>query len=233
VTVLILAAVLVSLSVIASRDAITELRISRNDQLAKDASAVAEAGLYHAFDLVKHNAIDLNACLSNGGTGGALATLGSTATLDGASYRFAALGNISGGGYYVRAVDNSDETAGANDPTRDVDGSIWLVSRGRVGGAERRIDVLLTAKTGGLPGGIFGKGSVTFGGNGGYIDSFDSAQGPYTAAGAGSHAAVGSNGAILLQSDVVDHGDATAGTTVSCSSPGCPAGSPPGGPRAS
>src|SRR5438034_1274255 len=63
-----------------------------------------------------------------------LATVGSTATLDGASYRFAALGNISGGGYYVRAVDNSDETAGANDPTRDVDGSIWLVSRGRVGG---------------------------------------------------------------------------------------------------
>ena len=221
VTVLILAAVLVSLSVIASRDAITELRISRNDQLAKDAIAVAEAGLYHAFDLVKHNAIDLNACLSNGGTGGALATVGSTATLDGASYRFAALGNISGGGYYVRAVDNSDETAGANDPTRDVDGSIWLVSRGRVGGAERRIDVLLTARAGGLPGGIFGKGSVTFGGNGGYIDSFDSAQGPYTAAGAGSQAAVGSNGAILLQSDVVDHGDATAGTTVSCSTSPC------------
>src|SRR5438477_557811 len=145
VTVLILAAVLVSLSVIASRDAITELRISRNDQLAKDAIGVAEAGLYHAFDLVKHNAIDLNACLSSGGTGGA----------------------------------------------------IWLVSRGRVGGAGRRSDGLLTARTGGPPGGIFGKASVTFGGNGGYIDSFDSAQGPYTAAGAGSRAALGSNGAKL------------------------------------
>ena len=34
---------------------------------------------------------------------------------------------------------------------------------------------------------------------------------------------MGSNGSILFQSDVVDHGDATAGTTVSCSSPGCPA----------
>src|SRR5438552_12986614 len=118
--------------------------------------SVAEACFYHAPDLIMHAAPALNACLSSGGTGGALSTLGSTATLDGASYRFAALGNISGGGYYVRAVDDSDETAGANDPTRDVDGSIWLVSRGRVGGAERRIDVLLTARTGGLPGGIFG-----------------------------------------------------------------------------
>src|SRR5437867_355351 len=108
VTVLLLAAVMVALSMIASRDAITELRISRSDQLAKEASAIAEAGIYHAFDLVKHNAIDLNSCLSNGGTGGALATLGSSVTLNGASYRFAALGNISGGGYYVRAVNDSD-----------------------------------------------------------------------------------------------------------------------------
>src|SRR5207244_7305927 len=131
--------------------------------------------------LIKHAAPDLNACLSSGGTGGALATLGSTVTLDVASYRFAALGNVSGGGYYVHAVDDSDETTGANDPTKDVDGSIWIVSRGRVGGAERRVDALFTVR-GGIPGGVFGRDSVPFGGTGGFIHSFDSQQGPNTTA---------------------------------------------------
>jgi len=215
VIILVLMTVMMAMGIVLSKDARTELRISRDEKLAKQAIATAEAGISHAFDVVKQAPIDLNSNLGSGGTGGSLSGLGSVVTLSGVSYRFHALGALSGDGYYVRVVDNSDETIGANDPTRDTDKSIWLVSVGRAGNAQRRVDALL--HVGGIPGGIFGDLSVGFGGSGGLIDSYDSRVGPYNAASPGSHGDVGSNGGILLQSANVDHGNATAGGTVSCS----------------
>jgi len=82
--------------------------------------------------------------------------------------------------------------------------------------AQRRVDALL--HVGGIPGGIFGDLSVGFGGSGGLIDSYDSRVGPYNAASPGSHGDVGSNGGIDLASADIDHGNATAGGTVTCSS---------------
>src|SRR5438552_18721421 len=115
--------------------------------------------------------------MGSGGTGGSLSGLGSVVTLSGVSYRLHALGALSGDGYYVRVVDNSDETIGANDPTRDTDKSVWLVSVGGAGNAQRRVDALL--HVGGIPGGIFGDLSVGFGRRGGLIHSYDPRAGPH------------------------------------------------------
>ena len=125
VIILVLMTVMMAMGIVLSKDARTELRISRDEKLAKQAIATAEAGISHAVDAVKQAPIDLNGNLGSGGTGGSLSGLGSVVTLSGVSYRFHALGALSGDGYYVRVVDNSDETIGANDPTRDTDKSIW------------------------------------------------------------------------------------------------------------
>lgn len=214
ISVILLTAVMLALGVFGSRSARIELRIADNEMLAKKALDIADAGLNHAFNLIQGDADrTYNNELSQGGTGGALATLGSVATLDGQDYRFRSFGGGPNDGYYVHVVDNYDEQAGANDPTQDRDNKILLVSRGRMSTAERIIEAEVDASM--FPDSLFGKQFVTLTG-GSHVDSYDSRVGAYNAATAGSNGDTRSNGAITLSgSGTTIQGDAIAGTTVS------------------
>lgn len=155
IVVILLIALMLSLGAAGTRTAQIELRIAHNDVLSKEALEVAEAGWNHAFGLIKRedSATHLNGAangfsdeLSQDGTGGALAALGSVRTLDdGHRYRFNRLSAQTGDddGYYVRVVDNQDETAGLNDPVTDRDNTVHIISRGRVATAERVIDTVV------------------------------------------------------------------------------------------
>jgi hypothetical protein len=149
-TVLLMTTAILSLGIFGSRSARIELQIARNDLLTKKALGVAEGGMSHAFSLIKNDVADgLDDELSSGGTGGGLTSLGSTTTLDGNSYRFVAFGGSgTSDGYYVRAEDNYDETTGSNNAADDTDSTIKIISRGRVSGAERRVDALIEIQTG-------------------------------------------------------------------------------------
>jgi hypothetical protein len=148
-------ALMLSLGAAGTRSAQIELRIAHNDLQSKQALEIAEAGWHHAFGLLRRNdaltrlngaANGFNDELSGGGTGGSLAALGSMRTLsDGHSYRFNQTHGQTGpdDGYYVRAVDNQDETAGLNDPTTDRDNIVYVIARGRVGTAERVIETVV------------------------------------------------------------------------------------------
>src|SRR5438552_1986957 len=152
VLVLLVIAVLSLLGIAGTRSAQTELQMGGKELVGRQALSVAEAGINHAYSLVSADAtlsyppsaLGFAGELSNGGTGGALASLGTTATLSGKSYRFRSFGGGTADGYYVQAVDNYDETSGANDPATDRDGKIYLVSRGHVGSAERIVTAVLT-----------------------------------------------------------------------------------------
>lgn len=218
VVIILLIALMLSLGAAGTRTAQIELRIASNDVMSKQALEVAEAGWNHAYGLIqRENALtQLNEAangfsdeLSAGGTGGALAGLGSLRTLsDGNSYRFAQTSDQTGtdDGYYVRIVDNQDETAGMNDPTIDVDNQIHIVSRGRVGTAERVIETIVerdpTAQCVLCGNRAFPLplvniidlamvGQVT-------TDSYDSREGPYDPLTAGNNGHVIGNGAISL-----------------------------------
>ncbi len=209
-TVMFLAAVMLTIVVLASRETQIELRIANNELLAKQALNVAEAGLNHAFSHLKADTNGFNDELSNGGT---LDALGTVAVLDSANYRFRAFGGGASDGYYVRVVDNFDEKTGSDNPLADKDGAVTVISRGRVGGAERIVE----AHVAGTPlfaGAIFGKTAVTISG-GAQTDSYDSSAGAYSVATAGSNGDVRSNGSIALSGGSIIHGDATAGTTIS------------------
>jgi hypothetical protein len=134
-------AAIVSLSIYGARSAQVELRIARNDVLAKQALNAAEAGVNHVRSVIQGDGGQFDTYLSNGGTSGALSSIGAVVTLsDGLNYRFHAFGGSgTSDGYYVRVVDNYDESTGSNNPTDDVDSTIDIISRGRVGGAERII----------------------------------------------------------------------------------------------
>ena len=157
VLVLLVIAVLSLLGIAGTRSAQTELQMGQKDLLGRQALSVAEAGINHAYSLISTNAASRpnppSACdtcwgfdseLNSGGTGGALASLGTTVTLSGQSYRFRSLGGGTADGYYVHAVDNYDETSGANNLGIDRDAKIYLVSRARVGSAERIVTALVT-----------------------------------------------------------------------------------------
>ena len=226
VLVLLVIAVLALLGIAGTRSAQTELQMGQKDVVGRQALSVAEAGINHAYSLISANVASRpnppSACdtcwgfdseLSSGGTGGALASLGATATLSGQSYRFRSFGGGTADGYYVQAVDNYDETSGANNATTDRDARIYLVSRGHVGSAERIVTALVTGVPM-FPVGVFGKTSVTFSG-GATMDGFDSRDGAYSAATAGN-TAVRSDGNISLSgTNTVVKGDATASGTVS------------------
>jgi PilX N-terminal len=228
VLVLLVVAALSLLGIVSSRSAQTELRIARKERSAKQALSVAEAGINHAYSLIAANTAARprppTACaqcwgfdseLSGGGTGGALGSLGGTVSFDGNSYRFRVFGGDAGDGYYARAVDNYDERSGPNNPSFDADDRIYLVARGRVGGAERVLTAVVTGNSM-FPYGLFGKLFVTFSG-GSSTDSFDSRRGPYTAP-AASRGGVRSNGDIGLSGgQTVIHGDAMAGGDVTTS----------------
>jgi hypothetical protein len=214
IAVLLLTAVMLALGAFGARSAQIELRIAQNEWLAKRALDTAEAGLNHAFSLIQ---VDGDGTydneLSAGGTGGVLASLGSVTTLDGQPYRFASFGNGANDGYYVQALDDFDEAAGANDPTRDRDNKITLVSRGRVSTAERIIAAQVDASM--FQDALFGKRFVSLTG-GSRIDSFDSRVGTYDPGTARSNGDTRSNGPVTLSgSGTAIYGDAVAGTTVS------------------
>jgi len=218
VVVLLVIGALSYLSVMGARSARTELQVAEKDVQAKQALSVAEAGVNHAYNLIKSSSGFTNE-LSSGGTGGTLTNLGSVVALDGQNYRFLAFGGGSSDGYYVRAVDDYDETSGANDPTIDKNNRIYLVSRGRVGSAER----VVTAAVGGVskfPYALFGDRFITLSG-GSQTDSFDSRVGPYNALTAGSKGSVRSNDSSnsidLSGGSTAVHGDAIAHGTVTTS----------------
>src|SRR6266481_4338488 len=176
ILVIVVLAALTFLGVIGSRSALTELQMTRQDVLSKQALGVAEAGLSHAYRLVVASG-GFSSELAGGGTGGTLAGIGSVATLDGASYRFRTFGGGSGDGYYVQAQDDFDESSGANDATIDTNNRIYLVSRGRVGTAERVV-VGVVSGTARFPYALFADRFITLSG-GSTTDSFDSRTVPY------------------------------------------------------
>jgi hypothetical protein len=150
--VILLTALILSLGIFGARTSQIEVAIAGNDLQAKRALEIAEAGISHAFSLIKDKPVNgvneaadgFNDELGGGGTDGALGSIGSTTTINGDMYRFRHFGgNASADGYYVRAIDNEDETNGLNDASADVDGRIHLISRGRAGKAERVIEAII------------------------------------------------------------------------------------------
>src|SRR5438067_9751007 len=124
VLVLLVIAVLSLLGIAGTRRAQTELQMGSKELVGRQALSVAEAGINHAYSLVSADAtlsyppsaLGFAGELSNGGTGGALASLRTTATLSGKSYRVRSIRGGPADGSYVQAVANYDEAAGANDP---------------------------------------------------------------------------------------------------------------------
>ena len=207
VTVIFLSAVILTIIIMASRSTQIELRIAGNELVAKKALDIAEAGLSHGFSLLKANT-SFTSELSNGGS---LASLGSTATLSGTSYRFAAFGGGTSDGYYVRLADDYDEQTGANNPTSDKNSVALLISHGIVSGAERVVEARITG-TAVFNGALSGKNYITISG-GAMTDSYDSSAGGYSIASAGSNGDVQSNGTITVSSSIVN-GNATTASTI-------------------
>jgi hypothetical protein len=189
------------------------LKISSNHLRGSQALGLAEAGIEHALALIVADADGFNDELASSGTGGALSALGSVVSVQGRSYRFHSTA-AGGDGYYVRAEDNYDEKAGADDPTADVDSSIKLVARGRVGGAERVVEVVIGGKPM-FPYTVWTEVHVKISGDG-LVDSYDSRVGPYVAPGSSS-GDIYTNGFINLSSSTTVWGDASAGSTVTTS----------------
>ncbi|MGE0823578.1 MAG: hypothetical protein AB7G75_19010 [Candidatus Binatia bacterium] len=217
ITMLVVLLVLMSLSVAGLFGAYktqTELRIAHNDLRTKQALAAAEAGINHAFALIVMDAADgFNDELSNGGIGGGLSSLGSSVTIDGVNYVTHQFGNTSDDIYAVRVVDNFDETSGANNPSTDTDQKIKIIAIGRVGGAERMLEVMVEGDSP-FKHMLFGKKFVTLSG-GSVSDSFDCNLGSYGGTNVSNEGHVRSNGDITLSSGSTQvRGDATAGKEV-------------------
>lgn len=131
----------------------TELQVAANEQNAKKALDVADAGVRHALRLLGGTGIayqnGFNDELNNNGTGGALAAVGSTLTTypgEGATqYRFFHFGGSrTEDGYYVRVVDNHDADGNQN---TDTDQKVIVISRGKIGTAEKTIEALVSPPT--------------------------------------------------------------------------------------
>jgi hypothetical protein len=217
VVVLLVVGIFMFLGAFGSYTTRNELAMARADQNAKQALAYAEAGIHHAWNLLKADAADgFNDELSSGGTGGGLGSLGISTTLEGDTYRFYHLGTEADDGYYVRVEDNFDETSGANNPAADIDSKIKIISWGIVGKAERVVEVTVGGSSK-FSMALFGKLFITLSG-GSVTDSFDSSVGAYNAGTAGSEGHVRSNGDISLSGGATHvKGNATAGGTVSAS----------------
>jgi type II secretory pathway pseudopilin PulG len=129
----------------------TESQIVNNEQSAKRAFDIANAGLSHAFRLIGDNSTStaykngFDDELSNDGTGGALATASSAeVTIEGKRYRQF---SFAGGTYNVRAEDNYDDA----DQSTDNDQRIMIISRGQyttaTGTAEKIVRALALPAT--------------------------------------------------------------------------------------
>ncbi len=220
ITMLVVLLVLMTVSVMSLFGAYktqTEIRIAHNGLLAKRALAAAEAGISHAVALIQNDLTDgLNDELSSGGTGGGLTALGNTTTLHGATYRFRPFGGGTSDGYAVRVIDDFDETSGSNNPAADTNSKIKIIALGQVGGAERRLEVMVGGESF-FKQTLFGKLFITLSG-GSVSDSFDCNLGPYGGTNIGTEGHVRSNGNITLSSGSTQvRGAATAGGTVNTS----------------
>jgi hypothetical protein len=188
-----------------------ELQMAVNEQSAKRAFDVAEAGVRHAFRILGSNDADawsngFNDELSDGGTGGSLASAGGeVVTLeDNLQYRFFAFGGSGANdGYYIRAVDNFDDA----DQTTDVDQKILIVARGRVGTAEKVIEAISRPPVNCAL--TFGESPATIGGN----SSTDNLQ---LNTSDGSGACVHGNGNVSINGNPSFPDGATASGTMSC-----------------
>src|SRR2546422_8025057 len=83
-------------------------------------------------------------------------------------------------------------STGANNPAFDRDTKIYLVSRGRVGGAERVVTALVSGNSL-FPYGIFSKTNINLSG-GSSTDSYDSRDGSYSAPSASTRGNVRADG---------------------------------------
>ncbi|NND92307.1 MAG: hypothetical protein HKN42_15720 [Granulosicoccus sp.] len=189
----------------------TDLKIARNYQDNSNALAVAEAGIHHTLALLQASDVRFDNLLADNGTGGKLTNLGIEVDPDslGVVYRFVQFGGLSAtDGYYIRVLDNHDETP--DDPVDDRDNRIRLRSLGRSGNAERVVEVHLITD-GGF--GLFAKTKLTLSG-GSQVDSFDSESGDYATT-VGTSARVGSNVNVhTTDSTVTIGGDVSSGGTI-------------------
>jgi hypothetical protein len=211
-TLLVVVAVL-ALGAIGLQSSSIGLKISANHLHENQALGLAEGGIEHALALIVADADGFNDELSSSGTGGALSALGSVVSVQGRSYRFHQT-SASGDGYYIRAEDNYDEKVGADDPTVDTDQSIKIVARGRTGGAERVVEVVIGGSPL-FPYTVWTELYIKISGSG-LVDSYDSRNGPYVFP-ANSVGDLYTNGFINLSSSTTVWGDASAVGTVTTS----------------
>lgn len=192
----------------------TSVRIAHNNELGARALALAEAGAAHAVALVADGSgfgAGFDQLLRANGTGGALGDVGRLVSdAAGPLARHVNVGGAQGSdGYYLRAIDNHDETP-SNGAT-DVDRVLRLRSTGRLATAERTVEVRIRRESGF---GLFAKTSLELAGSG-RIDSYDSARGDYAST-VGEDARVGSNGSVDTGSvSTTIGGDVYSGGTVS------------------
>jgi len=237
IVVILLMALLLSLGAVGARTAQVELKIAGNDLRSRQALEVAEAGLDHAVAALRLLRAGRNAAsdgfndeLSDGGTSGGLTAVGTLTTLaDGNAYRCNSLSQQrDGDGYCVRMVDNDDETAGADDPTDDLDNTVVLISRGSVANAERIVELRLTRAPvygcvlcSNLDYPLLAPDVALLGGFS--TDSFDSRIASYDAASSASEGHVIANGAVTMSGTgglpVTVHGDLSAGADVQSLTP--------------
>jgi hypothetical protein len=213
VAALVLITAMSALAAFGSRTAQMELQTAGNHLRAHQALASAEAGIAHAFAVLRTGSGSFDAELASGGTGGTLADLGSVQLIGGVACRFRPVGSGRSDGYYVRAEDNHDETTGANDPAKDLDGIIKLVSRGTAGNGERIVEVLIK-NVNNWGNGFFGRDGIVMSG-GSVADSYSGTYDPFHH---GASSKLSSNGTVTLSGGgTVVYGDASAGATVKVS----------------
>lgn len=207
--VIVASAMIFTVGIVGVRAARMELKISSNELQAQKALSVAEAGLAHAVALIEAGGVGFDDELGDSGTGGALVDVGITSSVNGDVYRFHAFGSGSEDGYYVRVVDNFDETAVADDPTADADNRIKLVSLGKIGHAQRIVQVVAFGVAGGGAPGFYARDEIVFSGTA-WTDSFNSDLGPYGGSNVGDNGSIYSNGQARLTDDMTINGDLDA-----------------------
>jgi len=158
IAVMLLALVSLAIGTMSAMSSRTELKIAHNDVLDKRALAVAEAGLNEARQRIAAHGV-LNdelavnpgggACTGNGvgNASSGLFNISNTPALlasDGLCYRSAVFPAGSTDRYYVRVEDNHDEASGTDAPLADIDSTIYIISHGVVGTAERIVKGLYT-----------------------------------------------------------------------------------------
>lgn len=168
VMVLVLSMIMIGAGLVALAGARTELKIAHNDLAARQALAIAEAGLHHAYALVAADTADGLADEFGDAAGGGLAGLGEPLELteNGSSvaYRCRRFGIGAEDRYCVRAFDNHDETGGSDDPGADVDSSILLAVQVQRGRATRTVQLQLGLSLG-PDCAILTQGNLQIGGN--------------------------------------------------------------------